>query len=85
MLLRGGMQDGQYVIRESRSHPGSYVLCVAEQGLSRHYPLERTNDPPGYLLLSPDPPRFFPSIDAALEYYSSRVEGLSVRLRHRLL
>lgn len=84
MLMRAGMLDGFFVLRESRSHAGSFVLCVVEAGQSRHYPVERNDDPFGYRLLSPEPPHFFPTLDGVIEYYSNNLEGLTVRLRRRI-
>lgn len=85
MLLRAGLHNGDFVLRESRSHPGSFVVCVVEHGEVRHYPLERCDDPAGYNLLSPEPPRFFSSIDQTIEFYKHTVEGITVRLRNRVV
>lgn len=84
MLLRAGMSDGMYVLRKSRSHMGSYVLCVAEHGLVRHYPVERCDDMEGFRLLSPEPPRHHASLEDVLRFYSHTKDGLTVLLKRRI-
>eukprot|EP00051_Salpingoeca_urceolata_P028127 m.485150 g.485150 ORF g.485150 m.485150 type:complete len:214 (-) comp23675_c0_seq1:264-905(-) len=87
-LLRvAGMRDGQFVVRPSKSHPGSYVLTVAAGGEVKNYPVEALEAPYDGLfsVICPGNRRRFQSLDHAVEFYKGQAEGIATRLTQRLL
>ena len=86
MLAKQQLREGYYVLRKSRSHPGSYVLVVAASCVARHYPVEALEAPyEGYFsVICPGNRRRFKSLEEVLSYYSAQADGIATRLTKRV-
>jgi hypothetical protein len=87
ILKKGGMKVGDYVLRTSLSHPGSYVICLVTPTGILHYPVERLAQPPfdgHFLVISPEERRRFECLAEVVRYFSVQSGGLGAVLSHRL-
>ena len=88
ILLSSRAKPGDYVWRKSKSHPGSFVLCVCGGSSSYHYPVElnpNERKQGRFQLLCPGQRHTFPDLEAVERFYKSRAEGIQCKLRKRLL
>eukprot|EP00050_Salpingoeca_kvevrii_P018068 m.70436 g.70436 ORF g.70436 m.70436 type:complete len:187 (-) comp7878_c1_seq1:2202-2762(-) len=83
ILRRAGLETGQFVLRPSQSHRGSYVLCVAAGGTIKHYPIELqpSNE---YIVLCPGVRRTFVSLREIIDYYQANMGGIACTLSERV-
>ena len=78
VLDLGGSIDGSFLVRDSMSTTGEYVLSLSYQGNKFHYIISR--HPDGCLAIQ-DGTRFENPIDL-VHYHSKKVDGLLTTLRH---
>lgn len=84
LLEQQGLSQGSYVLRKSISCPGSFVFVVVVDTVIHHFPVERVPQR-GYIVFHHSTKRLFPSLDAALNFYSTVLEPqLGVQLGRRL-
>jgi hypothetical protein len=87
LIRENGFEKGTYVIRESSTNPGSFVLCVCSPTKTvLHFPME-AHPPPGrgFTLLNEVQYKNFDSLEAILEFCASpAAEGIVTRLTKRL-
>ena len=87
LIARAGLMDGMYVLRESRSHPGCYVLCVCYHGRVLHYPIERCEGQHkgSYVLLCPNVRHRFEDLAHIVDFYSKPTQdGIITPLTERV-
>lgn len=84
LLEVGGLLHGSWVLRKSVSHPGSFVFVVVVNKNICHYPIELI-PLRGFLVLHRGMKRLFPSLNTAVEFYSTRPDSyLGCQLGRRL-
>eukprot|EP00052_Salpingoeca_macrocollata_P012410 m.96276 g.96276 ORF g.96276 m.96276 type:complete len:216 (+) comp18473_c0_seq4:65-712(+) len=86
ILAENRLEDGLYVLRKSRSHPGSFVLVVAAQFSQRHYPVERLEAPYEGMLsvICPGTRRRFSTLQEVVDHYSAKADGIAAKLTRRV-
>lgn len=86
-MLHKSKTEGAFVLRASRSHPGSYVLCLYFGGNVLHYPVEACAPPhDGMFVVLCDPleRRRFRNLAEVVVFYSATASGLATRLTKRI-
>lgn len=80
-----GFANGNYVLRCSASHPGSYVLVVAYLGSCKHYPVEACPAPAinKFTVLCPGDRRQFQGVEGVIRYYTLQKGGICCKLTKR--
>ncbi|XP_048760023.1 tyrosine-protein kinase SRK2 isoform X2 [Ostrea edulis] len=81
-LLSPGNVLGTYLIRESETSPGNYVLCVRsfQEGkgdIVRHYKIKPLDDDKGFFIT---PRRTLPNLQELVKHYSENADGLGQKL-----
>ncbi|XP_045400169.1 tyrosine-protein kinase FRK [Lemur catta] len=75
-LLYSENQTGAFLIRESESQKGDFSLSVLDQGVVKHYRIRRL-DEGGFFLTRR---RTFSTLNEFVSYYTTRSDGLCVKL-----
>ena len=86
ILAKDGWVDGHYVLRRSKSHPGSLVVVLAHRGVARHYPmeLEGTGNNRTYSIHCPGPIQRFKTAQDVIDHYSVNPDGMVCQLIKRI-
>ncbi|PAA78416.1 hypothetical protein BOX15_Mlig018889g2 [Macrostomum lignano] len=71
--------NGTFLIRESVNFPGDYTLCISHNGSVEHYRILHVNN--SYTL---DEEELFDTLEALVQHYSRRDDGLCCTLRSPL-
>ena len=69
---------GSFLIRESESNPGSYVLSVRDRDQVKHYKIYQSDNQEFYVTAR----RMFNSLQALVTHYQQQADGLCVNLRN---
>ena len=78
LLIESGKQDGLFLVRESSTVPGSFVLSLWSDNTAYHYQIRHH----GHCRFSIDEGPLFAGLDTLVNYYRDQAGGLSTKL-HR--
>ena len=73
----GGAKDGTFIVRESISSVGHYVLCLKARKVDHHFQIVNHGD----AWFSIDNGPVFQGLDDLIHHYSQRADGLPTQLR----
>lgn len=76
LLIDHGKHDGLFLVRESTSSPGSFVLSVWKDHQASHYQILHH----GHSRFSIDEGPVFAGLDTLINYYCEQAEGLPTKL-----
>ena len=73
----GGAKDGTFIVRESISSVGHYVLCLKSRSTDHHFQIVNHGD----AWFSIDNGPVFQGLDDLIHHYSQKADGLPTQLR----
>ena len=76
LLIESGKQDGMFLVRESTSVPGSFVLSLWNDHAAFHYQIRNH----GHCRFSIDEGPLFAGLDTLVNYYRVQAGGLATKL-----
>ena len=79
-----GKEDGIFLVRESTTYRGSYVLTMLSQGQLRNFQIQNHGTPDNAMYGIDDGPRFY-SVDEMIQHYSCFDDRLPCKLTHTCL
>jgi tyrosine-protein kinase len=76
LLIEAGKQDGLFLVRESASAPGTFVLSLWNADTAYHYQIRHH----GHCRFSIDEGPVFSGLDTLVNYYRDQAGGLATKL-----